>query len=924
MTHYRIYRTLTGLLLTLFLFPSLHAQEDTLAVFTEKNPLVYEDAWDLWPYSFLNDQGEPDGYNIDLIRMLMKELNIPYTIRLKPAQEAFEDLKAGKSDLTLGLSVGFHDDYGLYGQSAITLFTQSVATPEGKPIEIRNFHDLGKDGVSVIVNANSLCYHLMVDYGWEKNASPTTDLRDAVKRVSTTEEGQIVWNTLSLKWLIDRYHIDNLELTPVNMPHGEYRFMAQSQQLLNKLDATYKELYTTERIQPLQDKWFYPELQKPTAPSWTGYALAGAGLLLLIALFYAITYRLQNQRLTKVNNKRNRRLALILETSSVRLWTYNVESNTFDWRNENGQVSYTYTMEEFAQRYTPSDFDRLKEALDELAASEYDPEKGERQLTLELKARDNEDGDSELLDFIITLSVLRRDKEGKPTVIIGTKKNITKEKYQQRLDEERTLRYWSIFYTPVVGILLFDKEGRLQNINPKACELFDCDPEEVIDKRVPMTDFFDIHGKEDCLDGIHDTQVKGSIAYEYQLMTVKDDAGEQIGTFATCIERTSAISEREAQKQQTARMEEVKAILKEYDNDIDSVLKESDIRLINYSPESHLLTIYQSVGQIQYALTQTRCMSLVDDRSKKLTMRTLSILDDATDREFNISLRTTLRVKNGLPLYLRFYLKPTYDKEGQVTGYSGMLRDETEIMEMKRQMTVASDKVQEVENTKNMFVKNMVQEIRKPMQAIIDYVEQLDMERPNMNEGAMRQGILDNADYLLHLIDNILYLSRLEAHMVDINKQPRDFAGIFEAQCKEGWQRYQNANTQYVVENPYSQLVVDIDADNLGHAFKQIAANAAQHTRSGIVRARYDYIGRRLVVSFDDTGEGIPKEELERLNAMETSETNNTKGLGLAITKELVRQMGGTVEISSEEDSGTTVYITIPCHASVIKRKKLA
>ena len=126
------------------------------------------------------------------------------------------------------------------------------------------------------------------------------------------------------------------------------------------------------------------------------------------------------------------------------------------------------------------------------------------------------------------------------------------------------------------------------------------------------------------------------------------------------------------------------------------------------------------------------------------------------------------------------------------------------------------------------------------------------------------------------------------------------------------------------MENPYSQLVVDIDADNLGHAFKQIAANAAQHTKSGIVRARYDYIGRRLVVSFDDTGEGIPKEELERLNTMETSETNNTKGLGLAITKELVRQMGGTVEISSEEDSGTTVYITIPCHASVIKRKKLA
>ena len=43
-----------------------------------------------------------------------------------------------------------------------------------------------------------------------------------------------------------------------------------------------------------------------------------------------------------------------------------------------------------------------------------------------------------------------------------------------------------------------------------------------------------------------------------------------------------------------------------------------------------------------------------------------------------------------------------------------------------------------------------------------------------------------------------------------------------------------------------------------------------------------------------------------------------------SITKELVSQMGGTLEISSEEGSGTTIYIMIPCHASVIKRKKTA
>ena len=39
---------------------------DTTRTYTTSHPLIYEDAWDLWPYVFLNENGEPDGYNIDL------------------------------------------------------------------------------------------------------------------------------------------------------------------------------------------------------------------------------------------------------------------------------------------------------------------------------------------------------------------------------------------------------------------------------------------------------------------------------------------------------------------------------------------------------------------------------------------------------------------------------------------------------------------------------------------------------------------------------------------------------------------------------------------------------------------------------------------------------------------------------------------
>ena len=110
---------------------------------------------------------------------------------------------------------------------------------------------------------------------------------------------------------------------------------------------------------------------------------------------------------------------------------------------------------------------------------------------------------------------------------------------------------------------------------------------------------------------------------------------------------------------------------------------------------------------------------------------------------------------------------------------------------------------------------------------------------------------------------------------------------------------------------------------NIGHAIRQVTANAAQHTESGVVRARYEYIGRRLIITVDDTGEGMPADMLAHINDT-TGSASNTKGLGLAICHELVSQMGGTLEISSEEGSGTTVYMTIPCQATVIKRRKLS
>ena len=920
--------------------PDTYMPQPRVKEYTKESPLVYEGSWDLWPYTFLNDQGEPDGYSVDLVRLIMKKLDIPYVIRLKPTAQAFNDLKEGRSDLMLGIAAGFHDEYGLYGETALTLFTQSVVTPKSKPVKIHTFKDLATE--RVIVNDGSLCHHLMQDYGWESNAIPSRDLKETLLEMSANEEGQVVWNTLSLKWLLRRYQLDNLRLTPVNMPHGEYKFMSNDSVLLDRLDSIYAVLNSAEQITPILNKWFYPDRQEETASPWLWYIAAGVALLTLFLIVYTVIFRVQGRRITEENNRRNRRLALILETSQVHLWTYDVEAEQFTWRNDNGQPAYTYSPEEFSQRYASEDYHRLRNCILRLAEA---PKPGhgedEEEVKLNIKAKDTESGSDEMRDYVIALSVLSRNKQGRATVIIGTKKDVTDSLSQKRQADERALRYQAIFNTSIVGIMLFDKHGLLKNINQKACQMYQCDHDEILAERVSLYDILDIDGIDlHDLDHTHATQVvdidkipdaertviackrTGKLAIEFHLMTVKDENGDLLGIFAICSDVSTARANLYAKEAELREMEALKKTQAEFDRNIDIVLHQSDVRLVSYSPSTHVLSIYRSANEVQHALTQTRCMTLVDDHSKKLAMRLLADMDSTQDKEITAEICTALRVK-GLTLCLLFHLTPLHDAKGNITQYLGLCRDSSESRYLRMAISRKEAQVEELEQAKTSFMKNMVKEIQTPMNSVTTLAAALSPSAPTPNEEALEQGILNNADALLHLIENILLLSRLEAHMHESPSQPVDFARLFDAYCSRGWAKLQNEKTRYVIENPYNALVVDINAEQLGLAITQLTANAAKHTRNGSIRTRYDYIGRRLIISVDDTGTGMSRQQLEAINQQMEGRLKNTKGLGLAICNEIVRQLKGTMEINSEEGLGTTVYITIPCHATVVRRKKI-
>ncbi len=913
----------------------------TMAQYTPEHPLVFEGAQDLWPYSFLNEKGEPDGFNIDLMKLILGKLNIPYEIRMKQRTTTFQDLKSGEADLMIGLTAGFHEEVGGYSKNPVTLFTQSILSPKSHPTEVRNFHDLANH--RVYVNDSSLCHHLMRDYGWEKNAIPTKSIAETIQKISTDEEGELVWNTLSLKWMLRKYQIDNLEITPVNMPHGEYRFISNDQHLLDQLDSVYAQLNSSDQLLPLQNKWFYPERKEEVTPQWVWYVGAGSALLVFILIFYTIIYQLQASRIIRNNTRRNRQLSLILETSGVRIWTYDIASQMFTWRNEYGQPAYLYTIEEFSQRYTTEDFNRLQQAMGELSQKLPDKDGREEEITLNIKAKDaREDGDTEMRDFVIVLSVLRRDERNNPIELIGTKKDVTVKREKERKAQERTMRYWAIMETPLVGIVLFDRQGRLANLNAKACQMYQCDKKEMQAEQPTFADFFGIDDMPlSQADGFQALQmalfdrmpqeqrrVKAvkrttKLYCEYRFILINDDDGQPLSLFAICFDRTYIVQSKEAHEKSIAQLADMKAKEHEYVTSIDDFLHNGNTRMVIYSPQSHVLTIYDGSQHVQHILTPTRLMTLIDDRMTNKAIRIISNMDSCTQAETDTDIRTTLRIKGRITLHLHLHLKPTFDQNGKLKEYVGVMRDISVLKDIEHRLAMVEAQTQEIENTKTTFMRNMMEEIRTPMDKVIAGAAMLVPEHDAELEQPAKQQIMANAELLTQTINNILYLSRLEAHMVDIQKQPTDFTELFASYCQNGWERYKNADVKYIIENPYDKLVIDIDSEHLGNIIVQVARNAAQHTHSGAIRARYDYIGRRLMISIDDTGEGIAPEELAKLNHQLENGLHTSQGLGLAICKELITQMGGNLEIHSELALGTTVWITLPCHASTIKRKKI-
>ena len=666
------------------------------------------------------------------------------------------------------------------------------------------------------------------------------------------------------------------------------------------------------------------------------YVIATLLIAVFVLLFYSFVYRFREVDAKILGVSQNSRLALVLQSGKLQLWIYNGPRRHYMLMDSNSALTSECNPIEFAERFERNDFEELRKVV-------FDIYEGRRK-SASCIVRGAKEPDGYYPYYEITVSVARYGAHGEIQDLLGIQRDITDETRRKENVNALLMRYHTVFNSALIDMIFYDKNGVLRDINEKACRTFGIrDRQSVLSdgfllKNNPMfcnidfnklentrtSSIVDFGNYQDEIYQLDRFGLHGKMYYESTINPIRNAEGELEGIYMAGRNVTEMVESFHRQQDSIRELQQATKNIKGYISNINYALQVSGVRLVNYYPASYTLDISNNINEAQLKLSQLRCIRLGSPRFRRAISSALNRMDHLTTRPINLTIETEFRDEKNRQIWLMFNMVPMRDDEGHVERYFGMCRNMTDQVETEQHLAIETKKAQETELLKQAFLTNMSYEIRTPLNTVVGFAELFESEHDEADEPLFVDEIRRNSNDLLNLVNDILYLSRLDANMIEYNKMEIDFAMLFESYCQMGWSTV-SPEVKTIVENPYERLLVDIDSEHLGAVIQKLCTQAAANTNEGTIRAKYEYRHGELTISIEDTGLGIDAKTLprvfERFVRNEKEELCGT-GLDLPIVQALVQQMGGTIEMQSEQGKGTTAWVSIPCEAHAIEKRR--
>jgi signal transduction histidine kinase/ligand-binding sensor domain-containing protein/CheY-like chemotaxis protein len=239
------------------------------------------------------------------------------------------------------------------------------------------------------------------------------------------------------------------------------------------------------------------------------------------------------------------------------------------------------------------------------------------------------------------------------------------------------------------------------------------------------------------------------------------------------------------------------------------------------------------------------------------------------------------------------------------------------------ELVEARDQAQAANRAKSVFLANMSHELRTPLNAILGFSHLLREDAPSEKQRNNLDVINRSGEHLLHIIDDVLDMAKIEAGRQTLEIAPCDLGNLVHDVIDMMRVRAIEKGLElHLISSPEFPRYVRTDASNLRQVLINLLGNAVKYTEQGSITLRVSSTPGdesqplRLRLEVGDTGAGIAVEDQARIfdAFVQTGKAAGQKGtgLGLAITRQFVELMGGTIHVESALGKGSIFRVEVP------------
>ncbi len=313
-----------------------------------------------------------------------------------------------------------------------------------------------------------------------------------------------------------------------------------------------------------------------------------------------------------------------------------------------------------------------------------------------------------------------------------------------------------------------------------------------------------------------------------------------------------------------------------------------------------------------------RCM-VSKDREKSFTdlLRLFQATHDDAPRNHVFNLQGLDR--NGYEFPIEISITRLWQKQKII--FSCLVRDVSEREQYERELLQAKIEAEKASRAKSEFLSSMSHELRTPLNAIIGFTELVEISLEDDTSKQYTKHILKASDHLLDLINQILDLSRIESGQLEVaidtvNLQ-KVFSDVMSLMTPLAEAKNITLNTHL---NEYDDYFVHADPVRLKQVLINLVSNAIKYNRDeGKVDIGITKQAEKLLsITVSDTGKGLNPQQQQRIfkpfdrAGIDGNSNIEGTGIGLTISRHLIKHMGGDIGVESTPDIGSNFWVTLP------------